>query len=652
MISNVISKNDLWQLGKRALLAALLLLTLIAFGLLLNAVSASRAEKDFELAADFPRGALVYSQFRDLPALVKQMNESPVKDRFLGSVNQKQFWTRHLANKLFARWEEFNLAAGFPIDLGAFSSLADNRAAIAVYDIGKLDLMLIAPMSEAKFAASSFGRFVQGKNRFEKADLPDGTTYYLHDVEADRGRQKQHIAFACVKGRFVLGTSEKLLLRAIANLNGQDKKDRLTDEPSFQALSKTIEPHFATVWVEQSKLNEDWYFKHYWLMSDVDDLKSIRAGMFDLEMQAGKWIERREFLLNGKAVDTSAVLSKQMLQTIEKIVPADVPFVQLRSIAGKANATAELVSGALFDGKIEAPKKEKRVRWDRYNDSEFEVSTPEGDLPAENHYSYLSSDFDSTIDEGADGTEANDSELRFAGERKFARTLQAALQSARPLAAATLARPRAIDGPLFAEFARASVISLQSPSTLNRAMLERSIGELAASRLMIAGALNNTGSNTGGKFEWKSRSENGAEWREMELPVLGRAVGYGLRGSELIVSNNRELLASLMTNKGTESSRLALPASPVHELTVIRLSERKAAFDQIFARLEEPLVKAYWQQRKGEGGDSESMSGPSQEFFSGEIASLLDVASPVEEVQIQRSYASGRLREVVTVMLK
>ena len=76
MISNVISKNDLRQLGKRTLLAALLLLALIALGLLLNAVSASRAEKNFELAADFPRGALVYAQFRDLPALLKQMNES------------------------------------------------------------------------------------------------------------------------------------------------------------------------------------------------------------------------------------------------------------------------------------------------------------------------------------------------------------------------------------------------------------------------------------------------------------------------------------------------------------------------------------------------------------------------------------------------
>jgi len=641
MISNVISKSDLRQLGKRTLLAVLLLLALIAFGLLLNAVSASRAEKNFELAADFPRGVLVYAQFQDLPALLKQMNESPAKDRFLASVNQQQFWTRHLAIKLFARWEEFNEAAGFPIDLSAFSTLADNRAAIAVYDIGKLDLMLIAPMSEAKFQAC---RFMQGKDQFEEVKLPDGTTYYLHDVEADRGRQKQHIAFAAVKGRFVLATSERLLLRAIANLNGQTKKDHLTDEPSFQALSKTVEPHFVTVWAEQSKLNDDWYFKHYWLMSEVNDLKNIRAGMFDLEMQQGRWMERREFLLNGKPVKAGAELSRQTQQTIERIVPADVPFVELRSLRGGANAAAELVSGALFDGKVEAPEKKNKVRWERYSDSEFEVSAPESEFPGERRYSYLNFDFDATVDEGEDGTLADEAELRFAGERKVARSLQSALQPARPLAAAKLARPRAIDGPLFAEFARASIITLQSPAALNRAMLEHAIGELAVNRLMIA----EPSSAVARTFEWKSRKENGVEWREMELPVLGRPVGYGVRGSELIVSNNRELLASLMTNNAGKQSRIASPTSPVHEFTVIRLSERQAAFDQIFARLEEPLVKAYWQQRRG----TENDSGPSQEFFSGEIASLLDVASPVEEVRIQRSYVADRLREEVAVILQ
>jgi len=247
MFSNVISKNELRQAGKRALLVAALLLGLIVIGVIVSAVSAQRADKNFALAADFPRGALVYAQFKDLPGLLAQWNESQLKERYLNSVNFQQMQSRHLAMKLVARWEEFNAAAGFPLDLAAFGSVADNQAAIAVYDIGRLDLLLIAPMSQTTLDACVF---VQGKDNFEYVELPDGTTYYLRDVEADRGRQKQHMAFASVKGRFVLATSESLLLRAVANINQEQgqgqgrgqagKKDRLSDESDFQALAKTM----------------------------------------------------------------------------------------------------------------------------------------------------------------------------------------------------------------------------------------------------------------------------------------------------------------------------------------------------------------------------------------------------------------------------
>lgn len=88
MFPTVITKEDFRQIAKRLLLTAVLLLALIAIGLIVSAVSAQRADKQFAQAADFPRGALVYAQFKDLPALLKQWNESPVKNRFLGSVNR------------------------------------------------------------------------------------------------------------------------------------------------------------------------------------------------------------------------------------------------------------------------------------------------------------------------------------------------------------------------------------------------------------------------------------------------------------------------------------------------------------------------------------------------------------------------------------
>ncbi len=638
------SSMDYLQIIRRFLFTA----ALVGIGVAINAVSAARAAKGFDLASDFPRGAVVYAQFKDLPAAIKQWNESALKERYLKSVNYQKLLSRHLANKLLSRWEEFNDATGFSLDLSAFGAAADNRAAIAVYDIGRLDLVVIAPLSDAKFAAT---QFFQSKDNFEESEAPGGAIYYISDVEADNGRQKQQIGFAQLKGRFVLATSEKLLLRAIANIGanigGHAKKDRMTDEPSFQTLSKTTTPHFMTVWVNQTQLNDDWYFKRYWAMRNAEDLKHLRAGIFDLELQNNRWVERREFLLDGRAPNPGAALSKQSLQQIERIIPADAPFAQIRAVGGDQNAAVEMIRDALFDGKTDAAKGRRHWNWSRYSGSDFEVADEDGDSYDGSRYSYLSDDYNVDVDDpdaaGERGAgEIDDAAIRSKGEERASAALGSALQTASPSVAAKIAEPHAVEGPLFAEFRRAAIVALENPPALERAALERAITGLAASRSMIAGAP--------ASFEWNDRSANGAEWREMRLPMLGRAVGYGLRGRYLIISNDTELLSSLMT--GVQSKRDVQTQSPVHELTVIRLGARRTAFDQIFAKLDEPRIKAYWKERRGEEVKQLGPNEPSMEFFSGEIAGLLDVAAPAEQIRIQRSYAGGRLREEVTAMLK
>ena len=638
------SNTDYRQIIKRSFFTAALLAALICVGVAINAASAGRAASGFELANDFPRGAVVYAQFKDLPAAIKQWDESALKERYLKSVNYHKLWSRHLANKLFSRWEEFNDATGFQLSLSAFGAVADNRAAVAVYDIGRLDLVVIAPLSEAKFAAT---QFLQSKDNFEEVEAPGGTVYYLRDVEADNGRQKQQVGFAQLKGRFVLATSEKLLLRAIANIGGQAKKDRMTDEPSFQTLSKTTAPHFMTVWVNQTQLNDDWYFKRYWAMRNAQDLKHLRAGIFDLELQNNRWVERREFLLDGRAPNSGAAVSKQSLQQIERVIPADAPFAQIRAVGGYQNSVAEMICDALFDGKVEAAKGGRDWSWSRYDSSDFEVADEEEDSYGGSRYSYLGDRYNLDVDDADDARERgagdiDDAAVRLEGEAELSAAFRSALQTARPSVVAKIAEPHAVEGPLFAEFRRAAIIALDDPLALERAALERAITGLAASRLMIAGAP--------ASFEWSDRRANGAEWREMRLPMLGRAVGYGLRGRHLIISNNIELLASLMT--GIQSKRDIQTQSPVHELTVVRLSARRTAFDQIFSKLDEPRIKSYWKERRGEEFKQIGPNESSMEFFSGEIASLLDVAAPVEQIRIQRSYAGGRLREEVTAILK
>src|SRR5829696_5415261 len=262
-----------------------IVLALIGIAFIVFARTAHVAKGEYGLASDLPRGAFVYTQSSNLPALIEQWDHSQLKERYLNSANYQQLQHRHLMLKLISRWEEFNTALGFQIDVATITGTSETKAALAVYDIGQLDLVFIAPMSEEKIALT---QFISNKDQFEEVESPGGTVYYRQPVDADRGRQKQVLAFTTLSGRFILATNENLLLRTIANINRKNPKDSLADDPAFKSLSAKVKPHFLTVWVDQTKLNQDYYFKHYWLMQNMDELKGIRAGMFDLEQQKGR----------------------------------------------------------------------------------------------------------------------------------------------------------------------------------------------------------------------------------------------------------------------------------------------------------------------------------------------------------------------------
>src|SRR2546423_11018590 len=109
-------------------LTAIALALLLCLGLIVYAKTSRGGRGAYSLAEDFPRGALVYAQFRDLPALVKQWDESSLKQQYLNSANYHQLQHRHLALKLAARLEEFSDALGFPLDTSIITDTADASA--------------------------------------------------------------------------------------------------------------------------------------------------------------------------------------------------------------------------------------------------------------------------------------------------------------------------------------------------------------------------------------------------------------------------------------------------------------------------------------------------------------------------------------------
>jgi hypothetical protein len=623
----------------------LLLLSLLACAALIAYARVSKKSAGaYRLAADLPRGALVYAQFDDLPALIKRWDESKLKERYLASTNFQQFQSRHLALKLIERWEEFNSALGFPVDALTLGEAAENKAALAVYDIGRLEMVFVAPIGEEKLAAT---KFFQNTDQFEETELPDGTVYYSRDVEADGGRREQKFAFAATGGRVVLATSEQLLLRTLSNIKGKSKRDRLSDDPAFTSLTAEVSPHFLTVWMDQTKLNDDWYFKHYWVMRNVGQLKNIRASVLDLELQDSRWIEHRDFLLTGRSEARGPTLPAEIAQRISSFIPDDAPYFKLRAL-DEAGGAAALVRDTFMDRLPEDGKSAGSARWNwrSYDESDF-YRDGEGEEWGDGGYSSLDPRFDSSIDDPGDAKVEDEDELSHGRlsretELKFVEGLREAIISARPLYAATVESPQGLNGPLFVEFRRGAVLTLQSPAAFHPSDFESAVKGLAESRLMIAG------SSKG--LSWADASCGQKPCRLLTLPMLGWGMCYALRGPDLVLANSPEMLEAMLTGGGSSHTLNLKSSFAIDDLTVIRLNQREQAFDSVVRKLDAPRVKAYWEERQNK--EQGEVGGPSQEFFSGNISSLLDVASTVLEIRIRRSSQPARLREEVEIIFK
>lgn len=607
------------------------LLVLICVALIVYARSNRSSKNAYSLAGDLPRGALVYAQFENLPELIKSWEQSQLKERYLSSTNYQQLQHRHLAMKLISRWEEFNNALGFSLDLGTLGSSTDGAAAVAVYDIGKLDLLFVAPISEEKVALT---QFFKSKDQFEEAETEDGTPYYSQAVEADRGRQKQVLAFAIVNGRFILGTNEKLFLRALANIKSRATKDSIADDPTFKSLSGKVKPHFATIWVDQSKLNADYYFKHYWLMQNVDELKSIRAGIFDLERQDSKWIERREFLTTVPAVRSA--MSVAELQRLYSRMPGDAPFVRFRSLTNNSDVPGKIVRDTLFDSPVEQDRDTRSWSWDSYSSDDF---YPVSDYSYDSYdrYSHLDGNYDTTIDDPYDArvterVEPGRNPMAAELERQFLTGLQNVLSPANASAVAVATTPHATKGPLFVEFRKVAIFNLQSPGNLRRELLEQTIAQGAESRLTVV--------NSGSQPKWETRSD---AWRSLHLPMLGWEICYAVKDNMLIVSNSNELMKAVL-----ESHQQSTVSADVDELTIIRFDRRKESFDDVVSVLDADAIK---RREQASSADPNSPKG-SQEFFSGNISSLLNVASDVSRIEIKRKSMGNNLHEEIELVLK
>lgn len=574
--------------------------TIFAVAIAVLFVYSQTKKSAFSPAEDFPREALLYVQVADLPEMIRLWNESKLKENYLNSENFNDFSNRHLGRKLASRWREFNDAAGFSLDLETLAKLTANQASLAVYDIGKLEFVFIAPISDEIFAAT---KFAGNREKFSEETLGDGTIVYRTSVEADRGRQKQELIFAQIKGRFVLATSEKLLRQTLDNINGTKAKNRLSDEPLFKAVSEKIEPHAASVWVNQTALNNDYYFKRYWLMSDVSEVKNIRAGMFDFEIAEDKIIERRKFLLD-KTIESSPI-SEEQINELKRILPDEIPFYRVESV--RTENISRAIEKTIFFRRTNGQKRSRRY-------SGINFSRDDYDYYWSGKYEHLNGDFDETIDETDDDetVEEETTEIDFSN----------IFRSANPRSILTFGQPELSNAPLFAGFNQAAVFYLASEKSFDRNAFESAILRKFAAQTTI-GKLNS-------ELKWETKTEDDFSRRELDFPMLNLNVSYSIKDNLLIVTNDSEFLRKILQTKNPANDEEE--NSRINALTSVNLEEKENAYNRIFGEIKSQKLD--------------------EVFFTENIQSLLETISDVKKIEIREFYNRNFLEEEIIFSLK
>lgn len=573
-----------------------ILLTLLLAGTVIVAGFSAGKVDPFSSAKDLPRGALVYIQAADLPKLIGDLKASDIGANYIQSRSFADFQNNHLGRKLTSRWQELNDGAGFPFDLQTIAGFAETRAAMGIYDIGKLEFVFTAPVSDELFNATML---MQKPERFEGEENEDGITIYRVAIDADRGRQKQELSFAQVKGRLIIATAEKLLVRTINNINGKARNDSLSDDPLFRRLRDAVKPNLVTVWVNQAALNSDYYFKRYWLMGDVADLKNYHAGMFDFSIEDDRFVEDRQFIVND-GIATRNISAKQF-RTALRHLPEDVPYSRFRAAAPDVIDEAVM---AIIDTEKPAKTTVSKRESFSYADDGYDYEYRD--------YEYLGSKFDTLIDEQPDDEPAP-------SPADTPDDISPLFLRARAESVLTFTRPELRPAPLFADFRRGAVFRLDTPLAFDKTGFENSLRKTMLGRVTIV--------SRGIELEWSTKNENGMVWREFDLPMLDRALCYTIRGNELFLANDAGFLSEMLQTNRAESDEKN--EGGISEFSAINIPGAEKVYDPIFAKL-----------------TSDDLS---LDFFTGNIKSLFGSIPRIQTIEYQKGASGDLLHEKIVI---
>ena len=603
--------------------------TLVLFGVAILALShqsdgqqARPLAEQVRLSGVMPRGAMVYLQVRDLAALMSRWTASSTRNAFYNSASYKRFEQSNIFLKFQDRKADFEKAIGFGVEESRLAELAGGASAVALYDIGKLELVFVTEVGREKAIATVL---FKNSRQFEERSAK-GSPYFVREVTTDGGRLKQQFCFAYADGKLLVTTTEGLMLRALENLKAAGDDSALNDVLSVANLARGFVARDATLWVDQAKLNQNRHFKNYWLYGNwgeksEDSLAGIESGLIDLRFAPDGWNEQRWFKVAGNASATA--LTGEQAAAYLRFVPRQTHLVELH---GSADGVSEAAALALVG----------RDFAEAYEPGEFEAESSSDSAESESsasrraeRYSRLDARFDRDVDD--EQSKNNPAATAYQKTGPAARRPSAATRLEPILKSAasymTLARGRSEVGKPFVRFERAVVLEVKTP--LDKEQLERFVSNEIRERFLVAGI--------NPQLAWQE--EGGVRYLGQTLIEQGAA--YAISGNYLIVASSREYAREILAAVAAPATAAMRADGTGEYFAMVRVAEARPVFDRLMTKLDgKPATPAAPK-------PEEESEGREVKFFSDNLSSFL-AATSVREVRLRRVREGALLTERLT----
>jgi hypothetical protein len=321
---------------KRATILGLFLCAAILVGAFAVAQVATTPQS---LTRWMPGGALFYLESSDFATQLRDWDRSDVQTKWLASKNHEQFMTTRLALKLQDAYKEFSSAAGFAPDLTALQTCAGTDSALAVYDIGRLDLVYISRLPAAQLAQNALTTARGGYQSRNAA----GQSYFV------RQSGSRTAAFATAGDYVVVSTREDLLTQALELIRGNTTARSVSQETWYQdavrSMGNAANNRVALRLVmDLPGVIRTPYFRSYWIQRNTADLRGYSALMSQLTRRADAFEEDRVLV---RSAEVPVAAHNAATVELQKFIPDNAGLSRLWD-TGSADFAVNLIAEKFF----------------------------------------------------------------------------------------------------------------------------------------------------------------------------------------------------------------------------------------------------------------------------------------------------------------